>query len=87
MPSQETSGRFFIYIPETNQVIKMTIREFYRIMGFPESFKIDVNLGEIYKQIGNSVPVPMVEEITQQNLLSETIHNCRGEAFRQITYR
>jgi DNA (cytosine-5)-methyltransferase 1 len=41
-------------------------------MGFPESFKIDTNLGESYKQIGNSVCVPMVEaiaqEIRQQNL-------------------
>jgi DNA (cytosine-5)-methyltransferase 1 len=72
LPSQETSGRFFIYIPEKNMVRKMTIRECYRIMGFPENFKIDANLGESYKQIGNSVCVPMVEaiaqEILQQNL-------------------
>lgn len=91
LPSQETSGRFFIYIPETNRVRKMTIRECYRIMGFPETFKIDANLGESYKQIGNSVCVPMVEaiaqKIIQQNLLSEPPETCRGEAFWQINYR
>ena len=74
LPSQETSGRFFIYIPEKNLVRKMTIRECYRIMGFPEDFKIHPNLGESYKQIGNSVCVPMVEAIAQeilnQNLLT-----------------
>lgn len=85
LPSQETSGRFFIYIPETNRVRKMTIRECYRIMGFPEDFKLDPNLGEGYKQIGNSVCVPMVEaiahEIIKQNLLSEIPHIFRGEKF------
>lgn len=74
LPSQETSGRFFIYIPEINQVRKMTIRECYRIMGFPEDFILDPNLSESYKQIGNSVCVPMVEaiaqEIIKQNLIS-----------------
>lgn len=39
LPSQETSGRFFIYLPEKNKVRKLTISECYRIMGFPENFK------------------------------------------------
>lgn len=36
IPSQETSGRFFIYLPEENAVRKLTIKECYRIMGFPD---------------------------------------------------
>ena len=66
LPSQETSGRFFIYIPEENAVRKLTIEECYKIMGFPETFKRHYNLGESYKQIGNSVCVPMVYELGLQ---------------------
>jgi len=64
LPSQESSGRFWIY--DKGQVRKLTINECYRIMGFPDRFiKID-NLAELYRQIGNSVCVPMVREITKQ---------------------
>ncbi|WP_329626342.1 DNA cytosine methyltransferase [Planktothrix agardhii] len=66
IPSQETSGRFFIYIPEENRVRKLTIQECYRIMGFPEPFKLHPNLGECYKQIGNSVCIPLFQELAIQ---------------------
>ncbi|MEG4815323.1 DNA (cytosine-5-)-methyltransferase [Microcoleus sp. K5-D4] len=73
IPSQETSGRFFIYIPEQDIVRKLTLKECYRLMGFPEDFKSYQSAGESYKQIGNSVCVPVVEaiaqEIVSQNLL------------------
>ncbi|MBD2501728.1 DNA cytosine methyltransferase [Anabaena azotica] len=66
IPSQETSGRFFIYIPEENKVRKLTLRECYRIMGFPDSFKTHSNLAECYKQIGNSVAIPVMYELANQ---------------------
>lgn len=66
LSSQETSGRFFIYIPKENTVRKLTIQECYNIMGFPETFKMHSNLGECYKQIGNSIPIPMIYEIAKQ---------------------
>ena len=66
IPSQETSGRFFIYIPETNRVRKLTIQECYKIMGFPISFHINTIKSEAYKQIGNSVCVPMVEALAKE---------------------
>lgn len=66
LPSQESSGRFFIYLPDENRVRKLTVNECYRIMGFPENFKkIDI-LSEQYKQIGNSVCVPMMKELAIQ---------------------
>jgi len=72
LPSQETSGRFFIYLPQENAVRKLTIKECYRIMGFPDDFKIHPNLGKCYQQVGNSVCIPMIYElaiqIKQQNL-------------------
>ncbi|MGE5660333.1 MAG: DNA cytosine methyltransferase [Actinomycetota bacterium] len=78
LPSQETSGRFFIYIPEQDRVRKLTLKECYRIMGFPEDFKSYPNPSESYKQIGNSVCVPVVEaiarEILNQQLLLDRPH-------------
>lgn len=77
IPSQETSGRFFIYLPEENAVRKLTIKECYRIMGFPDDFKLHENLGECYKQVGNSVCIPMMSEIAHQ--VKKQIFDCRHE--------
>lgn len=66
LPSQETAGRFFIYIPEQGRVRKLTLTECYRLMGFPDSFKRYKTPGECYKQIGNSICVPMAYEIAVQ---------------------
>ncbi len=64
LPSQESSGRFWIYDQE--MVRKLTINECYRIMGFPDKFVKTNNLSEAYKQIGNSVCIPMIKEISKQ---------------------
>lgn len=66
LPSQEVSGRFFIYIPETNKVRKLTIKECYRIMGYNERFLISGSKAEAYKQIGNSVCIPMVQALANE---------------------
>lgn len=66
LPSQESSGRFFIYIPETGRVRKLTIQECYRIMGFSDKFSINTKKTEAYKQIGNSVCVPMIEALAKE---------------------
>jgi DNA (cytosine-5)-methyltransferase 1 len=66
IPSQETSGRFFIDIPEQNVVRKLTLRECYRIMGFPDHFRTHSNLAECYKQIGNSLSIPVMHELANQ---------------------
>jgi len=39
---------------------KLTTRECLRIQGFPDSFWIEPNKAQSYKQIGNSVSVPVV---------------------------
>lgn len=64
LPSQETSGRFWIY--DEGTVRKLTINECYRLMGFPDSYQKISNTNELYKQIGNSVCVPMVKEVVKQ---------------------
>jgi DNA (cytosine-5)-methyltransferase 1 len=64
LPSQESSGRFWIY--HKNKVRKLTIQECYRIMGFPKEFKLINNRSELYRQVGNSVAVPMIKEVASQ---------------------
>ena len=73
IPSQESSGRFFIYDPIDNWVRKLTIRECYRLMGFPDNFKINNRLSSAYNQIGNSVCVPMIKAIAKEIFNQELI--------------
>lgn len=40
---------------------KMTPREWARLQGFPDTFKIPVSDGQAYKQFGNSVAVPAIQ--------------------------
>ena len=65
LPSQESSGRFFV-LTEDNRVRKLTINECWRIMGFPEDYKKVSAIGEQYKQLGNSVCVPMIKAVAEE---------------------
>lgn len=64
LASQESSGRFWIL--HNNRVRKLTIEECYKIMGFPNEFKLINSKSELYKQVGNSVAVPMIREVAKQ---------------------
>jgi DNA (cytosine-5)-methyltransferase 1 len=75
IPSQETSGRFFIYLPKMDMVRKLTLNECYRIMGFPSNFKRHSRTGEQYKQIGNSVAVSVIDAIAKQILEQNLLHD------------
>jgi DNA (cytosine-5)-methyltransferase 1 len=44
---------------------RLTPRECARLMGFPEDFIIPVSDTQAYRQFGNSIVVPMVEEVAQ----------------------
>ena len=48
-----------------NQMRKLTTRECLRIQGFPDKFKIEPNKAQSYKQIGNSVSVPVVKGLAK----------------------
>ncbi|WP_207577783.1 DNA cytosine methyltransferase [Listeria seeligeri] len=64
LPSQEISGRFYIY--DGKNVRKLTIEECYRFMGFPEDFKRVGSLSQQYLRIGNSVCVNMIKEVSKE---------------------
>lgn len=44
---------------------RLTPRECARLMGFPDTFKIPVSDTQAYKQFGNSVIVPMMQEVAR----------------------
>ncbi|MBL4682105.1 MAG: DNA (cytosine-5-)-methyltransferase [Pseudomonadales bacterium] len=44
---------------------RLTPRECARLMGYPDSFKIPVSDTQSYKQFGNSVVVPVIQEIAR----------------------
>jgi DNA (cytosine-5)-methyltransferase 1 len=48
----------------------MTPREWARLQGFPDDFKIVVSDAQAYKQFGNSVAVPAIQATAQQILRS-----------------
>ncbi len=64
LSAQETAGRYWILVD--GKVRKLTINECYRIMGFPDFYKRSNKLSESYKQIGNSVCIPMIQETGRQ---------------------
>jgi DNA (cytosine-5)-methyltransferase 1 len=44
---------------------KLTPKECFNLMGFPKSFKLPLNVsnGNLYKQAGNAVVVPVIKRI------------------------
>lgn len=51
-----------------NGVRRLSGREMLRLQGFPEDFKIVVNMIQLRKQTGNSVAIPVVHAIAEKML-------------------
>jgi len=62
--SSESSGRYLVHYQ--GNVRKLSIDECYRFMGFPITFKKNGSVGDMYRRVGNSVCVNMVEEIAKE---------------------
>lgn len=60
-------------------VRKMTPREWARLQGFPESFKLILSDVHLYKQFGNSVTVNVIEAIAKK--IKEVLDNDRSAQF------
>lgn len=69
-------NRLTTYVPlthikgEVNRegIRKMTPREWARLQGFPDSFKLVLADVHLYKQLGNSVSVPVIKAIAEKIL-------------------
>jgi len=46
-----------------DDIRKMTPREWARLQGFPDSYKLEIADTHLYKQFGNSVTIPVIEAI------------------------
>ncbi len=62
--SQESNGRYFIL--DDFGVRKLSVRELYRIMGFPESFKLVGTESSLRVAVGNSVAIPSITEVIRR---------------------
>ena len=84
--SRTLSARYYkdgaeVLIPQKNNPVprRLTPRECARLMGFPESFKIVVSDSQAYRQFGNALVVPLVEEI------AKSVVECVQNKKRRIT--
>lgn len=50
----------------TEDIRKMTPREWARLQGFPDTFKLELADTHLYKQFGNSVSVPVIKAIARR---------------------
>jgi Site-specific DNA methylase len=82
IPSQESSGRFFIYLPDIKKVRKLTINECFKIMGFNSRYKKVSSTGQLYRQIGNSVGVNVVDEISKQIIRQKLLNEPQTKTLR-----
>lgn len=62
-----TGGHNVPIILDKKDIRKLTPKECFRVQGYPEEFKIPqtMAMSRIYKQIGNSVTVPVIQRIAK----------------------
>lgn len=64
------------YVTHTGRIRKLTPRECLRLMGFRDSFKIEVSNTQMYRQAGNSIVVNVLIAILKQMHISKYVqHN------------
>lgn len=61
LPSQESAGRFWVY--DGLSVRRLSPQECLALQGFSSSHQMPTRASEAYRQIGNSVPPPMVNAV------------------------
>jgi DNA (cytosine-5)-methyltransferase 1 len=59
-----------------NNMRRPSAREMLRIQGFPDEFRIVVNYGQIKRQTGNSVAVPMIKAVARR--IVDAMFECEG---------
>lgn len=66
-----------LILTDDGRIRKLTPKETFNVQGYPKEYKLPVNIsnGQLYKQAGNSVVVPLVSRIAQNigNSLKEQI--------------
>jgi DNA (cytosine-5)-methyltransferase 1 len=64
LSSQESSGRYFV--KDDFGVRKLSVQDCLILMGYPSGYRCLPNMTSMYSRIGNSICVPMFEEIFKE---------------------
>jgi DNA (cytosine-5)-methyltransferase 1 len=78
-------GAEILIAQKGNNPRRLTPRECARIMGYPDNFKIVCSDTRAYKQFGNSVAVPVVQQVAIKML--ESLRNPKEEVHKVSNYR
>jgi DNA (cytosine-5)-methyltransferase 1 len=62
----------------------LTASECKALMGFPRNFQIPVSRTQMYRQMGNSVAVPVVSEIAKEMVATFNAHKCSSKSKRKL---
>ena len=57
-----------LILTDSGEIRKLTPKETFNVQGYPKTFKLpeDVSNGQLYKQAGNSVVVPVIKRIAER---------------------
>lgn len=71
-----------LILTDDGRIRKLTPKETFNVQGYPKSFKVpkDLSNGQLYKQAGNSVVVPVIKRIAQN--MANAINN--GDSYTQV---
>jgi DNA (cytosine-5)-methyltransferase 1 len=58
-------SEILVYQGKTKRPRRLTPRECARLMGFPDTFRIPVSDTQAYRQFGNSVVIPVMQEVAR----------------------
>ncbi|MGL6338976.1 MAG: DNA cytosine methyltransferase, partial [Waterburya sp.] len=58
-------------VVDGNGIRKLTIREGLRLFGFPEDYQINLPLTKAFDLLGNTVVVPVIEEIAKRIIIQK----------------
>ena len=66
-----------LILTNNNRIRKLTPKETFNVQGYPKDFKLpkEVSNGQLYKQAGNSVVVPLIKRIANSIADSLSIKN------------
>lgn len=69
-----------LILTDSGEIRKLTPKETFNVQGYPKSFKIPENVsnGQLYKQAGNSVVVPVIKRIATN--ISKALDESNGKS-------
>ena len=69
-----------LILTDSGEIRKLTPKETFNVQGYPKSFKIPegVSNGQLYKQAGNSVVVPVIKRIAEN--IAKALNESQGQS-------